>query len=116
MFLRKARNGIAIAIIASVYSLAAHATSVALQEHQTAVLAVATTQACAKKHPDAGISLERFLEQEKGNLTEPMTNHIREVADKPMYASEVKSSVEFFNSPGGENLLESLCKGMVITK
>ncbi|WP_455806702.1 hypothetical protein [Pseudomonas fluorescens] len=116
MFLSKVRTGPAIAIMAFAYVVPASAASDVVVDHNTAVIAVASTQACAKKHPEAGITLEKFLAEQKADITDDMAKHIREVATNPMYDMEVKQSMEFFNSKGGQSLLDSLCGGFITAK
>jgi len=116
MFLSKFRTGTAIAILAFAYVVQASAASDVVVDHDTAVIAVASTQACAKKHPEAGITLEKFLTEQKADITDEMAKHIREVATNPMYETEVKQSAEFFNSKGGQSLLDSLCGGFITAK
>ncbi|MGE8185914.1 hypothetical protein [Pseudomonas sp. NPDC086278] len=116
MFLTKVRTGTAIAIIAFAYVGSAPAASDVVADHNTAVMAVASTQACAKKHPEAGITLEKFLTEQKEGMTDEMAKHIRDVATNPKYEMEVKQSTEFFNSKGGQDLLDSLCGGFITAK
>lgn len=116
MFLSKARSGAAIAVIALAYAVPAPAATDVVADHDTAVMAVASTQACAKKHPEAGITLEKFLTEQKADITDEMAKHIRDVATNPMYDKEVKQSIEFFNSKGGQSLLDSLCGAFITAK
>lgn len=116
MFLSKVCTGTALAMVSFVYAVPASAVSDVVTDHNTAVVAVASTQACAKKHPEAGITLEKFLTEQKADITDDMAKHIREVATNPMYEMEVKQSIEFFNSKGGQSLLDSVCGGFITAK
>ncbi|WP_282382015.1 MULTISPECIES: hypothetical protein [unclassified Pseudomonas] len=116
MFLSKVRSATAIAVIALPYAVPASATTDVVADHNTAVMAVASTQACAKKHPEAGITLEKFLTEQKEGMTDEMAKHISDVATNPRYEMEVKQSMEFFNSKGGQSLLDSLCGGFITAK
>ncbi|TNF83350.1 hypothetical protein FGE05_08840 [Pseudomonas sp. ICMP22404] len=116
MFLSKVRSGAAIAVIALAYAVPAPAATDVVTDHTIAVMAVASTQACAKKHPEAGITLEKFLTEQKADITDEMAKHIRDVATNPMYEMEVKQSTEFFNSKGGQGLLDGLCDGFITAK
>ncbi|WP_085708311.1 MULTISPECIES: hypothetical protein [unclassified Pseudomonas] len=116
MFLSKVRTGMALAMVSFAYAVPASAVSDAVTDHNTAVVAVASTQACAKKHPEAGITLEKFLTEQKADISDDMAKHIREVATNPMYEMEVKQSIEFFNSKGGQSLLDSVCGGFITAK
>jgi len=56
------------------------------------------------------------MTEQKADITDEMAKHIRDVATNPMYEMEVKQSTEFFNSKGGQGLLDSLCDGFITAK
>ncbi|WP_415760291.1 hypothetical protein [Pseudomonas sp. LT1P18] len=104
MSLNKARIGMPIAVIAFTYALTTQAAS----DHQISVVAVATHQVCAKKHPEADLSLDQFIALHQ-HMSDQMADHIRDIATQPMYKVEVEQAVQLLNTKADQDLLEVTC-------
>ncbi|MDR8364053.1 hypothetical protein [Pseudomonas sp. JL3] len=104
MSLKKALNGMSIALIAFTHVMTAQAAS----DHEIAVAAVALHQECGKKHPDMVLSLEQFISLHT-HMSDQLADDVREIATQSKYKIEVEQAVIKINSQADQDLVEAVC-------